>query len=55
MQTLFFMLELDGVLTSKRVEVPKDIDRHDFVKLNAYVRTHFESMGYTVGENIRQT
>lgn len=50
----YFELELDGFFTSKCVPIPKELIKKDRVAMNAYVREYYESMGYSVGINIRR-
>lgn len=44
-------IELDGVITAKRLEIPLNI-RHTVME-NQYIRIYFTNLGYTVGDHLR--
>lgn len=45
-------IELDKIITAKQLQIPLEL-KHDFVKLNDYVRTYYKELGYEVGNYIR--
>ncbi|MCE5220120.1 MAG: hypothetical protein LLF98_02335 [Clostridium sp.] len=44
---IYVEIELDGVITAKKLEMPNDI-RHT-VEENQYIRDYFINLGYKVG------
>lgn len=52
MRKLYLEIELDGVITAKRVQVPLNID-YGSPEMFQYIRKHFSGLGYTVGSRIR--
>ncbi len=52
LKEIYVDIELDGIITVKRLKVPIDII-YDYTKANDYIRSYFSDLGYKVGPNLR--
>jgi len=52
-QKVYCEVELEGVITVKRAFIPTNVNKHDFITANEYIRKYFKSLGYEKVEYVK--